>query len=98
MTTYAVDLALLASTARDLESFEGFLDQRLAELDRVVADLHVTWTGQAASAHEQAHREWVAAARRMRAGLRAMRLAARAAHDDYQAAGRANATMWRATR
>jgi WXG100 family type VII secretion target len=98
VTTYAVDLPLLDSIVGDLASFERVLDERLAELDRVAVDLQVTWVGRAASAHAQAHREWLSGARRMRAGLEAMRLAARSAHDGYQAAGRANAQMWRSTR
>jgi uncharacterized protein YukE len=47
VTTFQVDLSLLDSTTGDLESFERFIDHKLAELDRVVAALHVTWTGQA---------------------------------------------------
>jgi WXG100 family type VII secretion target len=98
VTRYQVDLSLLDSTTGDLESLERFIDHKLAELDRVVEDLHVTWTGQAAGAHARAHRQWVEGARRMREGLTAMRGAARTAHHNYAAAGEANATMWRATR
>jgi WXG100 family type VII secretion target len=98
VTTFQVDLSLLDSTTGDLESFERFIDHKLAELDRVVAALHVTWTGQAAGANARAHQQWVEGARRMREGLTAMRRAARTAHDNYRSAGEANATMWRATR
>lgn len=97
MTDFHVDLPLLDSTTRDLEKFEDFIDAKLADLDRVVEHLHVTWTGQAAAAHAQAHREWREGADRMRQGLLAMRTAARVAHHNYHGAATANQTMWRGT-
>jgi WXG100 family type VII secretion target len=98
VTGFEIDLSMLDATARDLEALERFVDERLSELDQVIADLHVTWTGQAARAHAVAHREWAAGARRMREGLQAMRLAAQSAHADYLTAAEANSTMWMAMR
>jgi WXG100 family type VII secretion target len=98
VTRYAVDLELLDSTTRELESLVRLVDARLADLERVVGDLHATWTGQSASAHARAHREWATGARRMRDGLAAMRAAAGVAHGGYERAAAANAQMWSSTR
>jgi WXG100 family type VII secretion target len=97
VTDFHIDLPLLDSTTQDLARFDAFIDHKLGDLDRVVEHLHVTWTGQAAAAHAQAHREWRAGADRMREGLLAMRTAARVAHDNYHAAATANQAMWRNT-
>ncbi|GAA3657825.1 pore-forming CpnT exporter EsxE [Nocardioides ginsengisoli] len=96
--SHHVDLERLDATVGDLTAFEAWLDDKLAELERVVAEVHVTWSGQAADAHRQAHREWVDGAREMHQGLREMRRAAQIAHGNYQGAIDANSAMWASTR
>ena len=98
MTRFSVDLAELVATISDMGAFEERLSGMLAELDSAVDDLHVTWTGAAATAHREAHDRWQSGAAEMHlAGVR-MREAAERAHANYQAAADANARMWRQTR
>jgi uncharacterized protein YukE len=60
--------------------------------------LHTTWTGEAASAHRQAHEEWQCAVAEMRAGLAVMRSNASIAHGNYSNAVTTNVGMWEQAR
>jgi WXG100 family type VII secretion target len=91
---YTADLEQIASHVHHAEAFVGDLDQALAHLARVVGELHLTWTGQAAQAHRLAHEEWVGGAREMKDALAVMVAAARRAHGNYNAAASTNADMW----
>lgn len=91
---FDVDLEELDDVIGRLTGFQRQFERRLEELDRTVADLHLTWTGQAAAAQRKAHEEWARGARQMHAGLVRMTAAARLAHDRYRAAAAANESMW----
>jgi WXG100 family type VII secretion target len=98
MGSYAVDLAELETKVQEMIAFERTMTRTLAELDRSVERLHVTWTGAAADAHREAHRTWVEGMREMAAGLAEIRAAAARAHGNYTSAGEVNARMWAAVR
>jgi ESAT-6 family protein len=95
---YAVDLGELQQKIDEMASFEKRIEQALEHLDRVVEGLHVTWTGQAAVAHREAHEKWVAGMKEMHTGLVEMREAARRAHGNYTSAVEANSRMWATVR
>jgi WXG100 family type VII secretion target len=98
MTSFAVDLDELESKIREMVAFERTMTRALAELDASVEHLHLTWTGEAAAAHRDAHRTWAEGMRRMSAGLAEIRSAAERAHANYSGAGATNFRMWAAVR
>ena len=95
---YSVDLAELDAVIGDMTGFERRLLDKLAELDDLVANLHVTWTGAAAAAQKDAHARWRSGASEMHQAIVEMREAAQRAHRNYSAAADANARMWKAAR
>ena len=98
MTRFGVDLEELAGVAAEMKALQTSFEQRLEELDKLVSDLHLTWHGEAAAAHEQAHQLWVTGAREMHQGIADMHRAATTAHDNYHSAATSNADMFRHTR
>lgn len=95
---YKVDLDELARVIESLEAFGTTLDAKLAALDRVNAELHLTWEGEAAVAQAEAHRKLTQGAAEVRQGLLAMHAAAARAHASYHAAAVANQQTWKQTR
>jgi WXG100 family type VII secretion target len=91
---FTVDLARLAEMIEQLSSFDRYLEQALDEAGRRVDELHVSWSGEAASAQRAAHQEWVRGAEDMRAGLATMRAIAATAHGNYSSAVTTNTRMW----
>lgn len=77
-----------------MEKFDTRVDNWLRELDRMISQLHVSWTGEAAAAQQQSHQEWIAGARKMREALEELRTAGRSAHKNYGSAIDANVKMW----
>jgi WXG100 family type VII secretion target len=95
---YKVDLDELSRVIESLEAFGRTLDGKLKELDRVNAELHVTWEGEAAVAQTEAHRKLAQGAAEVHRGLLAMHAAATRAHASYHAAAVANQQTWKQTR
>jgi WXG100 family type VII secretion target len=95
---YAVDLGQLQHKIDEMAAFEKTIEQALGHLDRVVEGLHITWTGQAAVAHREAHEQWVAGMKEMHTGLIEMRNATTRAHGNYSSAVEANSRMWATVR
>lgn len=91
---YHVDLAQLAQVIDQLDRIDRYLESALEQVDCQVNQLHGTWTGQAAQAHQAAHDEWKRGAADMRDGLATMRSIASTAHGNYTNAATANAQMW----
>jgi WXG100 family type VII secretion target len=98
MTKFSVDTDALEQRIADLAAFEKTLERQLADLDKAVSALHITWVGEAATAHTRAHAEWSKGAQDMRKAIVAMREAARIAHGNYHSAVRANVRMWESVR
>ena len=95
---YAVDLGELQRKVEEMQAFETGIERALDHLDRVVDGLHITWTGQAAVAHREAHERWAAGMKQMHAGLVEIRDAAQRAHGNYTSAVQANSRMWASVR
>lgn len=91
---FAVDLDSLDDVVTRLANLEKSIEQQLADLDTRIRQIHGVWSGEAAAAQLAAHREWMAGAQQMRAGLGALRAAASTAHSNYSAAVAANKQMW----
>lgn len=91
---YEVDLDLLDETIASMAACGRALDGLLDEVDRRVAELHGTWSGQAASAQATAQQAWEDGFRSMRDGLAAMRAAGDLAGSSYRTATDTNRRMW----
>lgn len=91
---FSIDTDELDRRITEMARFERGLERRLADLDKAIADLHVTWIGDAAVAHRKAHADWTRGAEEMKRALVALRQAAAIAHRNYESAVDANRRMW----
>ncbi|MGV9611369.1 WXG100 family type VII secretion target [Nocardia xishanensis] len=90
MTEYRVDLAHLDEVTARIAGLHGFVTESLREIEERIAATQASWTGAAADAHAEAHREWTQAATQMAEGIDTMRAAAAAAHAAYTTAEQTN--------
>jgi WXG100 family type VII secretion target len=91
---YRVELDELFAFVETLQAFEQRAETIAARVDNQVADLHDSWSGDAASAHLALHSEWITAAGKMRQALAELREAARVAHRNYSEVIEVNMAMW----
>ncbi|MBB6627142.1 WXG100 family type VII secretion target [Nocardioides sp. KIGAM211] len=91
---FVADLDDLERVVAELASCGTDLGALLDEVDAGVAALHLTWSGAAADAHRAAQATWRAGFREMREALDLLRCVGQVAHDNYDAAARANVAMW----
>ena len=92
--SFAIDLDELARVVAEMATCHARLHDVADEISRQVHELHGSWEGQAAVAHEVAQRVWDAGFRDMREALAAMRTAADVAHQHYESAALTNVEMW----
>jgi WXG100 family type VII secretion target len=90
---YRVELEELLAFVETLRSFEQRAEAIGARVDGQIADLHTSWSGEAADAHRENHDEWSAAAAQMREALGQLREAAHTAHRNYTEAVEVNLAM-----
>jgi len=90
---YRVELEELLAFVETLRSFEQRAEAIGARVDGQIADLHASWSGDAAAAHRAHHDEWTAAAAQMREALGQLREAAHATHRNYTQAVELNLAM-----
>ena len=91
---YRVELEELSAFVDKLHQFEEKAETIATRVDKHIADLHATWTGEAASAHHAHHLEWSNAALQMREALAKLRNAAQTAHRNYAEVIDVNVAMW----
>lgn len=91
---FSVDPDALADAVARMSEFVRHTESLVAEIDTLVTHLHGTWTGQAASAHAEAHRHWSRGEATMREALAQFKIAGTAAHHNYTGAITTNTTMW----
>jgi WXG100 family type VII secretion target len=91
---YRVELEELLAFVETLQAFEQHAETIAARVDKQVADLHHSWSGDAAAAHRAHHDEWITAAAQMRDALAELREAARIAHRNYSDVIEVNMAMW----
>ncbi|OBC02762.1 hypothetical protein A5785_02540 [Gordonia sp. 852002-50395_SCH5434458] len=70
-------------------------EESLADIDKIIQQLHVTWSGEAAAAQAEAHAEWAAGAEDMRDALSDLEKLGSTAKSNYDSAVDANVRMWR---
>ncbi|WP_067648441.1 WXG100 family type VII secretion target [Nocardia harenae] len=90
---YSVDPEQLRNLTAKLHGYQDFLSGYLAELDQQVQGLSSSWSGAAADAYAEAHRDWATALDDIRDGLSALEQTAARAADSYTAAVTANLRM-----
>lgn len=92
---FRVDPQALADAVRRMATFQRVAEDTIAEIDSRVTRLHMSWTGEAATAHAEAHRHWARGEAMMREALAQLEKAATTAHGNYTGAMSANLGMWR---
>ncbi|ASF11695.1 MULTISPECIES: WXG100 family type VII secretion target [Nocardia] len=92
--SYRVNLAQLDEAVTAMAKFGADVEGWLREVDQLVAELHLSWSSQAAQAQRVAHDRWLAGAAEMRENLDELRDVARKAHTNYTGAVQTNAEMW----
>lgn len=93
-SAYRTDIEEMKRLVDRASQIEGRIEQHLDQIERRVADLHVQWKGTAASAHLDAHRRWLAAARDMQHALGDMGAATDKAHSLYSGVVNHHRGMW----
>jgi WXG100 family type VII secretion target len=95
---YRVDLDELAAVIGSLDAFSQTLLAKIGDLDKAMSDLHVTWEGDAAIAHQRAQQDLSGGARDVHAALRDLHAVAQNAHVNYSNAVQANLDTWKQVR
>lgn len=90
----SVDPTAIADALDRMTEFQCAADGLLAEIDATVASLHVTWSGEAAAGHAQAHERWSQGAVMMRTALRRLHTVGMGAHGNFTGVISANQKMW----
>ena len=91
---FSVDPDALADALQLMDEFVRHTESVVAEIDSLVTHLHGTWSGQAATAHAEAHRHWSQGEAMMREALTQLKTAGTTAHHNYTGAMSTNMTMW----
>lgn len=92
--TFSVDPDALADALQRMGEFVRHTESVIAEINSLVTHLHETWSGQAATAHAEAHRHWSRGEATMREALAQLKTAGTTAHHNYTDAMAANMAMW----
>jgi WXG100 family type VII secretion target len=91
---FSVDPDALADALQLMAEFAQHTECVVAEIDSLVRHLHETWSGEAATAHAQAHRHWSHGEATLREALEQLRTAGATAHHNYTGAIAANMAIW----
>jgi ESAT-6 family protein len=92
--SFSVVPEALAGALQRMAEFEHHVESMVSEIDSLVTNLHITWSGQAAAAHAEAHKHWSRGEAMMREALAQLTSAGAAAHQNYTSAMATNTTMW----
>jgi uncharacterized protein YukE len=84
----------LADAVERMGEYLRYTEGMLFEIDSLVSNLHLTWSGEAAAAHVEAHRHWARGETMMREALAQLKAAGKTAHHNYTGVMAANMTMW----
>lgn len=91
---FQVDTGVLAEALQRMGEYLRYAENMLSEIDSLVTNLHVTWSGEAAEAHRDAHRHWAHGEAMMREALGQLKTAGTMAHANYTRVMAANLDMW----
>lgn len=91
---FAVDPDAVADALDRMAEFQCAAEGLLTEIDATVKSLHLTWSGEVATGHAEAHDRWSRGAAMMRAALGQLHTAGTGAHGNYTGVMSANQKMW----
>lgn len=91
---FSVDPEALSEALAEMADFQRTAQSLLAEIETTVANLHDTWSGEAANAHAEAHRSWTHGAALMQEALNRLHAVGDSAHGNYTGAMQTNQNMW----
>jgi WXG100 family type VII secretion target len=91
---FSVDPDAIADAVARMGEFVQHTESLVGEIDTLVTQLHGTWSGEAATAHAEAHRHWSRGEAMMREALAQLKTAGATAHHNYTGAMNTNTTMW----
>jgi WXG100 family type VII secretion target len=91
---FSVDTDVLADAIQRMGEFVRHTESVVTEIDSLVTHLHGTWSGQAAAAHAEAHRQWSHGEATMRQALNLLKTVGGTAHRNYTQAMATNSAMW----
>ncbi|MBI3213530.1 MAG: WXG100 family type VII secretion target [Mycobacterium sp.] len=91
---YSVDPEALSDALERMTRFQQLSAALLQEIDSVVKNLHISWEGEGAAAHAQAHARWKHGATVMDEALKSLHRSGTDAHHNYTEAMKANQKMW----
>lgn len=97
MTTddaFYVDMAQVAEFADDLRAFIERATDRVGVLNRAVDRLHISWEGESAEAHREAHARWVEGMSDMKDGLDDIARATTHSHEAFTGVQEHHRKMW----
>ncbi len=77
-----------------MAEFQHCSESLFSEIDALITNLHLTWTGRAAAAHAEAHRHWSRGEELMREALAHLQSVGTTAHANYTGAMTKNLDMW----
>lgn len=89
-----MDPEALADAVERMGEYLRCAEGMLSEIDSLVTNLHLTWSGEAAAAHVEAHRHWACGEAMMREALASLKAAGATAHHNYTGVTTANLGMW----
>ncbi|MEU2087719.1 WXG100 family type VII secretion target [Nocardia beijingensis] len=94
MSAYTADTDRILALVEKARRIGQQIEQRIADVEREVAALHIEWEGAAAEAHRSKHDTWHRQMNDMKTALTELENAARAARDRYLANVAHNRGMW----
>lgn len=89
-----MDPEALADAVQRMGDYVQYAENMLGDIDSLVTNLHLTWSGEAAGAHVAAHRHWARGEAMMREALALLQAAGTTAHANYTGVMAANLGMW----
>lgn len=92
--SFAVDTDALAEAVQRMREYIQHSASVVAEANSLMAHLHETWSGLAATAHAEAQRNWDRGDQMLREALGQLETAGKTAHQNYTLAAEANTKMW----
>src|SRR5262245_44610185 len=95
---FTVDAAELSHAVDRMSACGSALHELAADLESQMSSLHISWQGEAATAHHVAQAEWQQGFHHIREALAVMRAASHVAHDNYRAAAETNVRLWEQVR
>ncbi|SIS22054.1 WXG100 family type VII secretion target [Williamsia sterculiae] len=91
---FRVDLSEVEQFVNDLRAFVSRAQDQVDALNKDIDRLHITWRGEAAQAHRDAHQRWVEGMGHLRDGISDIARSADHSHRAYTGVQELHQKMW----